>query len=245
MTAPVSLEERKAFLFASPRLGERFKIFERLTLASLRNQRSRDFLHVVLYSTELPESWRTELYRLSMEYGFRMEAVAPDTDPNQRAQEVATSLAADAVDRCGRLVTARIDDDDALSRTYVEEVMGLVATPLATVVVARPYGRYLILGKNRRPQFIDAELPFGSQGQALIESVADKPTTIFGIGSHEGVARRLPVILLPTQDAFLVSAHLHNDSARFSRSSIQSARRMEIDAAELFEQFGIDVAGLP
>jgi hypothetical protein len=244
MTAPSTIDERRRFLFDDKRMRDRFWLFRNLTLPSLRNQSAQVFRHLVLVSSELPEKWSREMHALSDEFGFTTVPIEPSVSMHAVVRDLAAAAVRDAASGTTRLITARLDDDDALGRTYAEEVSNLVDTPLDSFLISRRYGQYLLLRENAAPQFTRAESILGSQGLTFVERAGPAPKSVFGLGGHIDAGRAVPVIYLPTRDAFLISTHVHNDSIRFSRASVRDGERVHFDPAELRREYGVDVSAL-
>lgn len=123
-------------------LDWRFNLFERYTYASLKSQSDQDFEWWVLFSDQTPETYRRRLEELH-------EAM-PNFQPLYLSDQEANDLDAYLADRlaaveCERLLTTRIDNDDAVPRSFIERIHRVVAEKnLQIAVVSFPIGaRYV------------------------------------------------------------------------------------------------------
>ena len=82
--------------------------------------------------------------------------------------------------------------------------------------------------------------PFVASGLSYIEASNVAPRTIGGAGAHHIVYQTMTTLLLPNANAILLSAHVHNDSRRFS-NRIAPPAPMAGAESMLREAFNIDL----
>ncbi|MEL6916084.1 MAG: glycosyltransferase [Pseudomonadota bacterium] len=242
--AKKSLDEVAVQLFAPERMEERFFYFEHVCLASLANQTSQAFRHIVMVSPEMPADQRKRLEGLQSRFGFVIVEVARDASITKVAQAVTKTHSADAE----VIITSRLDDDDALCKDFLQRTDDIVQRSRPGTVISFPNGiemKFDGKGASVRPRFF----PFFALGMAYVEANNGRPKTIFGCGQHRFVAEKHACHCDPMADAYVVSAHAGNDSNRFvDNRAIGDAGDhtdiSQVDAAYYADRFGLDLKRL-
>src|SRR5690606_6309233 len=116
-----SLEERAEIVFNDDRLRMRFEYFESICLPSLDAQTNRNFVVVLRCSDLLPQKWKDRLLKLVSERDyiyavFHSTAISPVLVEKKLLTERLFTDGADTV------ITARLDDDDAVAENYVDRL---------------------------------------------------------------------------------------------------------------------------
>lgn len=212
-TRDLSLDQRRAMLFAPDRMEDRFRWFEALTLPSLLAQEDGDFRVLVVHAAGLPEPWRGRL----------MDLLAPHPHLLPVAFEPDEFLGARIRGELARMVprpdapvaTFRLDDDDALSSRYVGRLRALMTRyPAPQTVFGFPEG-HVIQAAGDGPGFRLAERfrrPGIGCGQAFL-ALRDERHGVFSFGAPHTLAdTRFPAVSDGREPMFLVAAHAHNDT---------------------------------
>ncbi|QPH55480.1 glycosyltransferase [Pontivivens ytuae] len=230
-----TLEEKRDYLFDSKRMAHRFEMFETILRPSLAQQTDRDFRHIALSSTLLPDEHRTRLDTLAAEQGFEVAYVGTDMHEEQAFSSTNLVNPADY----DRLVTIRIDDDDALASDYVERVRSLSALDMDDYSLTFSGGIFLSrFGSNWRIQRrVKARTACG-----LVRVVRGSDTfrTVHALGPHKQIERIVPQISVPGDDMFLMTNHEDNMSSRRSLARAGSPIG-EKDRTILRERFGLTI----
>lgn len=109
-----------------PLLRRRFMLFESICLPSLRGQTEQQFSWVLIVDRDLPRRWRSRLTRL---VSAREKSFLHDFTSGAEL-ESASWLAPYLKEPERPMLMTMVDDDDALCRTYIEQVQGLAAREL-------------------------------------------------------------------------------------------------------------------
>lgn len=203
----------RARLFSEDRLSARFRLFEALTLPSLRAQTDADYRLGVLVGEGLPPSARD---RLEAALSDLPDAHVVSLPPMKHYQATQAAFAQLTDDRTTHLTSFRLDDDDAVDRRLIARLRGLAdgLTAMAgrdrIVTIAFNRGFFLELDPAGNRVFdVTEKLPLGI-GLAMTAPVA----------SHENIFRRnhrlLPQFFTTYSDAdtpaFIRTVHPGNDS---------------------------------
>jgi hypothetical protein len=246
-----SFANYKDTLFDPKRLAQRLHSLSSVTLPSIAGQSQIKNVHVVIYtSTELP---RDHHGRLSQEVSRFPFAKVCEIAPNEKLDcniELKNILASASVSLYAH---ARLDDDDALARDYVER--------LRNYLIEENVGKAISFGSGVAGIFdVDTGLytdffrlyqPKSSCGLAVVGSF-DRQLGKFGhanpnahtLGNHLKVDMRVPLILDSRQVSFLYSMHPGQDTAALNNKRMGNLSET-VDVAEVERRFAIsrDVIG--
>lgn len=240
-SAPASLADRRAFLYAPARLAQRFVWFEHVLLPSIRNQTDPDFTLVVLLGDDFPEPWRGRMAALVA----GLSQVVLDHAPAGDHRQVCHDAIARHIDAKAKAVAQfRLDDDDAVAIDFVERLRAEVPTlwPL--------FARSGFLGLDFCKGAVlsdDGTAPVVTLRRALYWTPAlavltkpDSPKHILDF-PHHIVWRHMPTVTFPDEVMFLRGAHGGNDCAiePDRRSASLPEERWE---TLLFRRFRISLA---
>jgi hypothetical protein len=124
------LEPASVRMIAPDYLTQRFELFERFCLPTLRGQTCQDFKWLVLFADDTPEPMKARIGRHAEEWPNLVPVYLPAGSEHVGRRVVALYL-----DKSPQtLITTRIDNDDGLCRTYVEDVRRFEGTRERTVL---------------------------------------------------------------------------------------------------------------
>ncbi len=166
-------------------LEHRFELFERFCLPSVRSQTCQDFLWIVLFDTYTPDSFRDRIsgYRAACP---QMIPVFVEPGDGWKYPAIFREEVVSRMGDAGRVITTYLDNDDALSINFVEDLQRRAAALDDVVFVRYTDGYqyytdhgYLMRIHYRRNHFVSVVEP------GLPEGVK----TIYGYGSHFYIER--------------------------------------------------------
>ena len=212
---PHSDEQIAAFLFSPRRMAERFDLFERVCIPSLRNQTDSAFRHVVVTSDLMPKRYMDRLKAID---GIEVRAIGKHDDILGPTTGI----------------TARLDDDDALGRDYVANVKKFathgtcLSLGMGHILTISPEGATMAKTVS----------PFASAGLAYMPAKGET-RDVHDLGDHTKVAGMAPCRLEPVPGSFCMTSHAGNDSHRFM---VDPARKQKgtLDPDYLRQQYGIE-----
>lgn len=209
--------KQKELLLDPARLAKRFALFEKMNLASLRDQTDRDFKLLLLTSAELPE----DHLRLVTEACHDMIG-ADRTIILQRGPAAAGRMLMKYVrnnmntsEHAAQIV---LDDDDAVSFDFVARCRAEAEFAITQFTPEQPCcylsfatGLTGLFHQDGGVDLIPREMPFTNLGLALVgpTSIRKNPFML----AHKKVARRHAVRVFHEQRPFFIRAiHDTNDS---------------------------------
>lgn len=231
-----SPEARARFLYAPERLDERFRLFETLTLPSIRGQTDPDFTFLVVIGVDFPQRPRLEALLASVPQA--VIRAYPPRRHREVMQEAINSLRDPAAPLS---IQFRLDDDDAVN-------LGFVARLRAATEDARALFRK---GPRAAIDFTRGHVVRASAAGIEAEAVSragwapgmavvlrrSNPQSVMNFGHHL-VWQRMPVLSLPDPDMFLRGWNPFNDS-EFRPG--RGFRLLDADGEALFRRaYGID-----
>ena len=120
-----TIEQRKAFLYDEARLKHRPRLFRAFNLPSILAQTHTDFLYLILVGDDLPVWARARLYDLTAAAGHIKILPYP---PHPHRQIAAHIILDHENATHPHSIQFRLDDDDAVHRTFVERLKTDAAT---------------------------------------------------------------------------------------------------------------------
>lgn len=206
-----TLAERSAFLYAPERLEERFRMFEALTLPSLRAQTDQDFTFLIVIGEDFPEDRLAQLRGLTAD----LPQVVIQAHPPKRHRTVMAEAINSVRQRDRFNLQFRLDDDDAIGARFVATLRRslrqchalfddspLMAIDFVNGYAARADAKGLHVEPSKR-LLISAGL-----------AIAFRPghhLTVMNFGHHE-VWQHMPVLSRLDPDMWIRGANDHNDS---------------------------------
>jgi Putative rhamnosyl transferase len=228
-TAPA---DAAAFLYDPARLDRRFHLLENLCLPSMLAQDDANFDLGVLVGDDLPAPFRARL-DAALRPMPRARVIAlpplPHYDATQRA------FAAMRPDTASHITTFRLDDDDALCRSYIATLRrmtdGLIPLRAAKAPFAIAFNRGFFLergdGGNRVYDVIE-KLPPAS-GCAMTAHAAHRDNVYRR--NHRLLPQFMTVFSDADTPAFIRSIHADNDSTPFASGQSARMKPEKLDAA--------------
>lgn len=213
-------------LLTQRRLERRFALFEAITLPSLDAQIDGDFSVVVLASSLLPDEYKYRLRSLSLQRPYLIVKYFPEHTTLGGA--VAHSLAHFDNSR-EKLVTFRIDDDDALASTYTADLRSTALQCESDTVISYPTGLYL--RRTSEDMFELAEV-YRSKLALGLARVTPAPARdhVFQLGNHARIADDQVNEVMTVAPMWIRTIYDESDSAAqvdaWKRHTIASARRV-------------------
>jgi hypothetical protein len=203
LTRERSLEESLSLIHDPDRLAQRLALFEALPLRCFEQQTDPDFKLVVLTSTLLPKPVKRQLRKLAESRDFLVIKTAPP----DRSLSQAASLAARACIDGRRMITFRIDDDDALATDYVASLRALADRAAPGDMISFERGLYL---QPEGDAFLLQDRVYRNIAIGLA-TLSEDGRTIFDRGSHVR-SDQFPVHVDERPQAWIRLLHEGSDS---------------------------------
>ena len=225
----LSFDDLRTTIFNSDRLTQRGFMFEHVTLPSLKaNLREWCDLRVIVFTSEELPKWHLDfLCRLCEAYPF-MEVWPLDSSPGTMEQ-AATQIVAAAVDDSEVYCTARIDDDDAIARYLVDDLLPYIEAPYAGMAISFPrgYSGYFDHEVGAIIDWFETYVPMTAIGLSLISTTKSEFRHIFDLKGceHKKIDRLVPVILKADRFGYLRLLHSQG-SMFFGKSHRESMKRI-------------------
>ncbi len=205
--------EREAIIFNESHLNQRLSLLENVLLPSLRNQSDQSFKLAILTSSNLPRAFAKRLKAIAARFPFSFIVEIDPAHILKRACRMAMRRV--SLEQNERWVTFRIDDDDALSQDYVALLREKMRVAAKSGVVTMAPGLEVITDGNVR--YRRDPRPCSGAGLAMVAladevDVVDKYLSVFQLGPHRDVAKKLDVETVEQEFAFLRLIHGTNVS---------------------------------
>lgn len=238
----VSLEARRAMLYAPERLDERTAWFEHVTLPSIRAQRDGNFTFIVMVGEDLPDPWRSRLEAMVADVPQVRIVSAP---PGQHRRICADVVRAQVDAGADLVAEFRLDDDDAVAVDFVERVRAEAAALLPLFQrhgnAALDFSRGVVLeAAGADVTVLPRRALLWTPALAVLTKV-DTEARILDHPHHK-LWRNMPTLTLPDEVMFLRGSHGGNDSHIPKEPPAWDLPR-ERWAPLLKRRFGIDLPG--
>ena len=229
------LERRAGLLFEPRRMEQRFALFGSVCLPSLLAQPDEEFCGVVLASTLMPEPYKRRLLDLTSDHPNLIAAFEPPGPVGNAFNAALRGVEVDAPMKA----TFRLDDDDAISSDYTDQVRPYLREAYAGHVLSLPRG-YEVAKLFGRPRVWTKEWTFGSAGLALI-AAGGAVENVYYCGHHLRVSQTYPTIVDGRSAGYLMTSHGGNISSRRiplrKRYSCKASLSVADAASSLSEKF--------
>jgi len=213
-------EGYRAKLFDEKRLSLHEYLFENVTIPSLDAAVARAPINVtalVLTADTLPEPYRGKLEEIAAHRDWMTILPATETDPYLGMFEEAirdNMLASGAADIL--YATVRLDDDDALSNDFLENLGRHIIPENAGHAVSFPAGYKMYFEGNQPVSLGRHHYPKNAQGLTFLgkfdrKNPNTKTKTIFSFGKHSNIDEKIPLILDSGTRAYVWSIHEESD----------------------------------
>ena len=233
MSRHLSYADLRATLFDRDRLMQRGFLFEHITLPSIEaNVRDWCDLKVIVFTSEELPAWHMDfLHRLCEEHPFMQ--ICPLVSSPGRMEEAATRMIEAAVGEDEIYCTARVDDDDAIAKDWVDSLSPYIEVPYAGMAVSFPrgYSGYFDHEVGAVVDWFETYVPMTAVGLSLISSMQSDYKHIFDLKGceHKKTDRLVPVILMAERCEYLRLLH-DKASMFFGKSRQQSLDRVRSKA---------------
>ncbi len=234
-------EARKAYLYASDRMEERFRTFETVTLPALRGQTDPDFTFLIVIGDDLPTGYRDRLEALTGDMPQTVTQAHPPGPHRQVMQDAINSVRNFDQSPC---LQFRMDDDDAVALSFVSRLRE-VARDVEPLTARH---RHIAIDFNQgflmRPdaqglRVAQTRLPYTTAALALMVR-PDVRLTIMNF-AHSKVGQKMPTVTLTGEDMLVRGHNDYNDSRQKPGVKPVKLERLDSDGEGYFRQvFGID-----
>lgn len=204
--------EKEAELFTESRMETRLATFEVLTLASLKAQTDPDFIFLVVSSTRMPDPYKTRLERLCRDCPNVVLRFVPPMHIVDAQKDILAELGLKQQD----CLQFRLDDDDALSKRFIERLKlhGQTLWAHPAFAISFPNLIYSVIDGDTQGLYRWFN-PFLGVGLA----VRNPKRSVYGYGHY-----KIPQALLGLTDPTifnLVTHHGMNDTPRHRREILK------------------------
>lgn len=204
--------ERCAYLYAPERLEERFRFFEGFTLPALRVQSDPDFTFLMVIGETLPKPYFERLMDLVSGIPQIVVQALPPLPHRKAMQDAMNAQRAESPAPC---LQFRLDDDDAISRFYIERLRE-AATDVRPLL-----DRHRHVAIDFTQGFIARPGPAGIYANAIQQSywtaalaISIRPKTYLSVMNfaHTKLPQFMPTVTLTGEDMFVRGHNDYNDS---------------------------------
>lgn len=218
-------DDYRTVLWSESRMRPRTDIFLKLVVPILQKMSERHrYRHIVLYSDEMPDPWRSELFEAAARYSV---LYLHENGSRKPIPSVVRDLLKDESRGARAVVQFRLDDDDLLAIDYLDRISEF-ATP-------HDAGRAVSLATGYSALFHDGTLTgpirqvrrvFGSQGLAYVGYYdADREhLTLSAGGRHYLVDRKMPSIVDSRAPSFFQMRHVGQDTLIDADEAVRKIR---------------------
>ena len=199
-----------AQLYDETRMARRFFLFENLTLPSLINQTDRDFRTVIMSSTVMPDRFKERLSTLAA----RLPGAVVEFSQHQRGDLAFQKFMVEAAGHKGRdtSVHFRLDDDDALSITYIARLREISRILSPSTHITFPTGLLLFPASPDAPVGVSMVQQhfLAAMGLATVNGGRFQKNPFQMM--HGNVWTRWPVVSDPRFYSHIRTQHFDNDT---------------------------------
>ncbi len=207
-----TIDDRTAYLYAPERMEERFRMFESLTLPPLRAQTDPDFTFLVVIGENIPPPYYERLMDLLADLP---QAIVQPHLPGRHRDVMKQAIHSVRTARGTHSLQFRMDDDDAVSVTFVERLREAAGD---------------LRGVLHKHRYCGIDFNHGWIARTTRRGISAKPTieTLWTPGlaiavaagasrgvinfSHAKLGRIMPVTSFADEDMFIRGHNDHNDS---------------------------------
>lgn len=236
-----SLASRDAALLFDPdRLEKRFTLYENITLPSLANQTDNDFNLVVLASARMPDKFRTRLQAVTEARLGPGRCFIKFARPGYAGKKMGAIISSRYKDE-SRIAEVVLDDDDAISNTFVSDLKTAVAQNSDRLdqdpgycFFSFPSGVSLS-ASDGRIRLTRRHVPFTNLGLTLVSKPGTRPS-VFSV-AHLRIGDRHPHVVIESGAIdYVRTLHGQNDSRAFGGNMSLTAQEIETQVHARFPQ---------
>ena len=130
-------------ILAEDYLEERFNIFEKYTLQSMKNQTNQNFTWLILFHKKTPNKFKQRIQQLKNEYNFI--DLYFDNEEKFSFSDYCNNQGEDKK----WYITTRIDNDDMFAEDYIEQIQEYANKNLYTAVLSFERGKQFDLNSKK------------------------------------------------------------------------------------------------
>lgn len=209
-------------------LRNRFALFERFCYPSVRGQTKANFKWLVMFDEQTPIEFRDRVDSYA-----RWPNFVPIFLPHSSIEFTRQIVRERITDNPKVVLTTRLDNDDAICRTFVEQ---LQAIPIPGEVTLFEYPVGLVWHKGKPYRDRQPSNPFSTLAEPIFNGDLSSLRTVY-TGSHRDLAIRTPCRIISSGISWIQVIHPDNLS--------NHVRGIRINAANLSVQFSVDLCPAP
>ena len=222
-------EEYRKQLFQLDRLEAKLSLFANLVLPSISNQdcavQKNWFKLIVLASETCPSEIAQQLRLICASYPWLILRFVPAQSGVSRRllkQEIA-----DFCDQGDVVFSFRMDDDDALGKSFISEALSFCREEFDGFALSLSLGLAGLwdVESNVFQGFFELHRPKIALGLGVVSVYREGFRSIADGGNHMLIDRRFPTIISGKTHAFLRTLHVHGDQF-VNKSAVQTERRV-------------------
>ncbi|WP_162998047.1 MULTISPECIES: glycosyltransferase [Brevundimonas] len=214
---PFVIAQRKSFddlaaeVLDPARLDVRFRLFEHITLPSLDAQTQGDFTILLVAPRLLPQTYRDRLDALAASRSYLHLVYADETDFKMKG--LRPLIVNELVTSKDAFTTFRIDDDDAVSRNFIERIRRFTKPEFEFFGVSLCNGYLLDIGDASRDVRLKHKIyPNLAVGLSYVAR-RRRPRIFYDVTiGHVKMHHRTPVVTDARSPAYLALTHSTNDT---------------------------------
>lgn len=196
-------------LWSAERMRPRCDIFLTLTAPILQQMAEQhDYRHLVLYSPEMPDPWRSELFAAAARHPV-LHLLKDDED----VSEAMVSSLRQRSPRSRVVVQFRLDDDDLLAADFLDRLAAYATPHDVGRAVSMAAGYSAVFDQGALGPVREVRRVFGAQGLAYVGRYDSGRQRVYlnAKGAHYLVDRRRPTIVDSREPAYFQMRHAEQD----------------------------------
>lgn len=213
----VTEEEYGNNLLSEERLAFRYELFKKITFPSLLQFNKSNTTVLIFTSQLMPKKHQDDLEDLVEAHPW-IKLVPLSSEGRligKMHQTLLKELARNNEELC--YATVRLDDDDALSREFYSTLIEYVNPVYSGHAISFGSGFTGIYGDNGFKDFYHLDSPKIALGLSFIQmyvpnGAEPKPVSIFGLGNHVKIDKKVPVVLDSRVPAYIRTVHEKSDA---------------------------------
>ncbi|WP_020180583.1 glycosyltransferase [Methylopila sp. M107] len=231
-----TLQDAKQVIFDPSRLDVRLSLFKGFCFPTYRmmSEAYDQSYGIILINEDLPEPYKGEILSMcaSVARLFVIELNEGDGVASSAKKMIKKIVKRE------RFYSYRYDEDDALSKTYVDDILRIANDVADNTVISFNNGYSLSRRTHEHFQMRVRNYPLNAFGLGIVSSKDDLKLA-FGLGSHTKIT--LPTHHDQTAIGWLSTVHNMNDSrVGTSKPGGQSAAAVHDQLQELFPQVSLE-----
>ena len=181
----------------------RFNIFNSITLKSFQEQSDKNFSIFLLHSNSIPDNYKKMFIQLEQENNFLKNIFIDQhyficSEANKEIQEIIRENIKKNYLKSNNnaIITFRIDNDDAVPKTFIENIKKYCKQEYENTVINFP--KIIQIQRISDDEYLSNNqfFPSNSIGMGYV-STLNNLVTVFELGSHPKIVMRRNILLLP------------------------------------------------